>query len=189
MKRLILASLTFAFLFAAPLLQGCDDPAAESAVPAVKVRELDSNDYKTWQPGADCRECHEEAAVLSPEACPHLAKNDDCTSCHTDEWELEALHTRAYNVEMTSAQPFVRACETCHPSSEMRDSSKGGASVDVKQAQVFNPHAILEDGTHDGMACTDCHLAHSSESLQENSVQYCVSCHHELTSRCVVCHS
>lgn len=184
----LFAIVTMALASCAPQAKGSGEEGAGG--------DKDAPIVVAWSPGSDCDVCHvvEQASYRDSACAASRHEGQACVSCHADESALLTVHegktaSDAMPKRLKVAEVADDTCLSCHfgTCEELAAATVDIAVADSKGTAV-NPHDVPPSEQHSTMRCADCHGMHDAETVFDQAIAECASCHHADVFECYTCH-
>ena len=82
------------------------------------------------------------------------------------------------------------ACLSCHENDHTAEATADVTALTDLNGTMVNPHDIPQTEQHEkNITCSSCHTMHSDDSIEDEAVTLCQSCHHRDVYECDTCHT
>lgn len=168
----------------------CHQKEAEGLAPAeadeTKEAEAEPIESDTDEKGAGATEVSAYAAM-------HVQTFGlECVACHSDEEGLAVGHKNLNSGKearrLKKSKVDSEVCTTCHKAEDLAGKTADYRGLTDSNGTVVNPHDLPQVESHQSIACTDCHQAHSGKQIDFTAATTCNSCHHAGVYECNTCH-
>ena len=116
----------------------------------------------------------------------------ECVACHSDEEGLAVGHKNLNSGKearrLKKSKVDSEVCTTCHKAEDLAGKTADYRGLTDSNGTVVNPHDLPQVESHQSIACTDCHQAHSGKQIDFTAATTCNSCHHAGVYECNTCH-
>ena len=167
----------------------CHQKEAEGLAPA-EADKAEGAEAAPAGSGADGKGAG--AAQVSAYAAMHAQTLGlECVACHSDEKGLAEGHKNLNSGKearrLKKSKVGSEACTTCHKAEDLAEKTAEYQGLTDKNGTVVNPHDLPQVESHQSIACTDCHQAHSGKQIDLTAATTCNSCHHAGVYECNTC--